>query len=193
MSFGPPRTSRYERRRLRRGLWAVRCPPWWSTGTSVGSLVSLVRFWGAWLALPNPSRWLLRTIRLGYAIQFAWRPPKYRGIHSTTVRAAGTLYVLSVLFGVVCLLASMSKSQFKAKQLEGESEAHYRRCVPPCKHYMSAGDTHSLCGVCLGARHAESEDVFLLAISSLKRVGDLQALSVAPTHLDFAPGMAKVF
>ncbi len=35
--------------------------------------------------------------------------------------------------------------------------------------------------------------VFLLAISSLKRVGDLQALSVAPTHLDFAPGMAKAF
>ncbi len=56
-----------------------RCP---TAGTSVGSLVSLVRFWGAWLALPNPSRWLLRTIRLGYAIQFARRPPKYRGIHS---------------------------------------------------------------------------------------------------------------
>ncbi len=62
-----------------------RCP---TAGMSVGSLVSLVRFWGAWLALPNPSRWLLRTIRLGYAIQFARRPPKYRGIHSTTVRAA---------------------------------------------------------------------------------------------------------
>ncbi len=62
-----------------------RCP---TAGTSVGSLVSLVRFWGAWLALSNPSRWLLRTIRLGYAIQFARRPPKYRGIHSTTVRAA---------------------------------------------------------------------------------------------------------
>ncbi len=62
-----------------------RCP---TAGTSVGSLVSLVRFWGAWLALPNPSRWLLHTIRLGYAIQFARRPPKYRGIHSTTVRAA---------------------------------------------------------------------------------------------------------
>ncbi len=62
-----------------------RCP---TAGTSVGSLVSLVRFWGAWLALPNPSRWLLRTIRLGYVIQFARRPPKYRGIHFTTVRAA---------------------------------------------------------------------------------------------------------
>ncbi len=31
------------------------------------------------------------------------------------------------------------------------------------------------------------------SISSLKRVGDLQALSVASTHLDFAPGMAKAF
>ncbi len=62
-----------------------RCP---TAGTSVGSLVSLVLFWGAWLALPNPSRWLLRTIILGNAIQFARRPPKYRGIHSTTVRAA---------------------------------------------------------------------------------------------------------
>ncbi len=62
-----------------------RCP---TAGTSVGSLVSLVWFWGAWLALPNPSRWLLHTIRLGYAIQFARQPPKYRGIHSTTVKAA---------------------------------------------------------------------------------------------------------
>ncbi len=35
--------------------------------------------------------------------------------------------------------------------------------------------------------------VFLLAISSLKRVGDLQALSVAPSYLNFAPGLAKVF
>ncbi len=31
--------------------------------------------WGAWLGLPRPSRWLLRTIRLSYAIQFARRPP----------------------------------------------------------------------------------------------------------------------
>ncbi len=33
----------------------------------------------------------------------------------------------------------------------------------------------------------------LLAIFSLKRVGDLQALPVAPAYLDFAPGMAKAF
>ncbi len=35
--------------------------------------------------------------------------------------------------------------------------------------------------------------VLLLAISSLKRVGDLQALSVAPSFKDFAPGLAKHF
>ncbi len=36
VSFGPPRTSRYDRRRLRRGLWAVRCPPWWSRNATSG-------------------------------------------------------------------------------------------------------------------------------------------------------------
>ncbi len=44
----------------------------------------------AWLALPSPSRWLIRTIRLGYAIQFARRPPKFRGVHFTSVKAVDT-------------------------------------------------------------------------------------------------------
>ncbi|KAI2657538.1 Transposon Ty3-G Gag-Pol polyprotein [Labeo rohita] len=35
--------------------------------------------------------------------------------------------------------------------------------------------------------------VLLLALSSLKRIGDLQALSVAPSFLDFAPGLSKAF
>ncbi len=61
-----------------------RCP---TAGTLVGSFVPLVRFLGAWLALPNPSRWLRHTIRLGYAIQFARRPPKYRGVHFISVKA----------------------------------------------------------------------------------------------------------
>ncbi len=41
--------------------------------------------------------------------------------------------------------------------------------------------------------HLTLKTVLLLAISSLNRDGNLQALSVTPTHLDFAPGMAKVF
>ncbi len=54
-------------------------------GTSVTPLVPLVRSLGAWLELPRLSRWLLRTIRLGYVIQFARRPPKFRGIRFTSV------------------------------------------------------------------------------------------------------------
>ncbi len=65
------------------GPWApLRCP---TADTSITPLVPLVRSLGAWLELPRPSRWLLRTIRLGYAIQFARRPPKFRGIRFTSV------------------------------------------------------------------------------------------------------------
>ncbi|KAL0174633.1 hypothetical protein M9458_030601, partial [Cirrhinus mrigala] len=42
-------------------------------------------------------------------------------------------------------------------------------------------------------RHLTIETVLLIALSSLKRAGDLQALSVAPSFLDFAPGLAKAF
>ncbi len=63
------------------------CP---TAGTPVVPLVSLVRSLQAWLALPSPSRWLIRTIRLGYAIQFARRPPKFRGVHFTSVKAVDT-------------------------------------------------------------------------------------------------------
>ncbi len=64
-----------------------RCP---TAGTPVVPLVPLVRSLRAWLALPSPSRWLIRTIRLGYAIQFARRPPRFRGVHFTSVKAVDT-------------------------------------------------------------------------------------------------------
>ncbi|KAL0173132.1 hypothetical protein M9458_033443, partial [Cirrhinus mrigala] len=41
--------------------------------------------------------------------------------------------------------------------------------------------------------HLSTKTSLLLALTSLKRVGDLQALSVAPSHLEFAPGMAEAF
>ncbi len=54
---------------------------------TMGTLVvPLAQSHGVWLALPSPSRWLLRTIRLDYAIQFARHPPKFRGIGFTSVR-----------------------------------------------------------------------------------------------------------
>ncbi len=65
-------------------------------------LVPLVWSLRAWLALPSPSRWLIRTIRLGYAIQFARCPPKFRGVHFTSVKAVDA-HVLRV--EIVVLLA----------------------------------------------------------------------------------------
>ena len=60
----------------------LRCP---TPGASVVPLVPLARCLEAWLALSSPSHWLIRTIRLGYAIQFARRPPVFRGVHYTRV------------------------------------------------------------------------------------------------------------
>ncbi len=48
----------------------------------------------------------------------------------------------------------MSKASFKSKR--GESGSQYRQCVTPCPRFITSGDTHSLCVVCLGAKHAES-------------------------------------
>ncbi len=58
-----------------------------TVGTSIVPLEPLARCLEAWLALPSPSCWLTRKIRLGYAIQFARRPPKFRGVLETAVAA----------------------------------------------------------------------------------------------------------
>ncbi|KAL0200793.1 hypothetical protein M9458_003980, partial [Cirrhinus mrigala] len=55
-------------------------------------------------------------------------------------------------------------------------------CKPPFKPLEGVSD-----------RTLTLKTVFLLAISSLKRLGALLALFVAPSHLDFVPGMAKAF
>ncbi len=57
------------------------------------------RLYGVWvLGAAQPSRWLLRTIWLGYAIQFTRRPPKFRGIHLTAVKAADVLWEESLSY-----------------------------------------------------------------------------------------------
>ncbi len=56
-----------------------------TTGTSIVPLEPLAQCLEEWLTLPSLSRWLTRTIRLGYAIQFARRPPKFNGVLETSV------------------------------------------------------------------------------------------------------------
>ncbi|KAI2661975.1 hypothetical protein H4Q32_007693 [Labeo rohita] len=71
---------------------ATHCPPSHTTpipgASGVTPLRPLAENISGWLNIPNLSRWLLRTIRLGYAIQFARRPPKFRGVLATSVRGS---------------------------------------------------------------------------------------------------------
>ncbi len=61
-----------------------------TTGTSIVPLEPLAQRLEAWLTLPSLSRWLTRTIRLGNAIQFARRPPKFNGVLETSVAVRNT-------------------------------------------------------------------------------------------------------
>ncbi|KAI2663377.1 Transposon Ty3-G Gag-Pol polyprotein [Labeo rohita] len=47
----------------------------------------------------------------------------------------------------------MSKKSDKTKNVD---KTCFRACVPPCPRYITGGDTHALCVVCLGAGHAAS-------------------------------------
>lgn len=51
----------------------------------VAPLVPLVQSLGAWLALPNPSHWLMRTVRLRNSIQFVRCPSRFNIILFTLV------------------------------------------------------------------------------------------------------------
>ncbi len=56
-----------------------------TTGMSIVPLEPHAHCLEMWLTLLRLSRWLTRTIRLGYVIQFARRPPKFNGILETSV------------------------------------------------------------------------------------------------------------
>ncbi len=55
-----------------------------TTGMSIVLLEPLAQRLEVWLTLPSLSRWLTRTIRLGYEIQFTRRPSKFNGILETS-------------------------------------------------------------------------------------------------------------
>ncbi|KAL0152056.1 hypothetical protein M9458_052640, partial [Cirrhinus mrigala] len=73
---------------------ATHCFPSEGTPTlstpNVTPLRPLAENFSDWFNLPDPSRWLLRTIRLGYAIQFARRPPKFHGVLTKSVQGPNT-------------------------------------------------------------------------------------------------------
>ncbi len=56
-----------------------------TTGMSIAPLEPHAHRLETWLTLLRLSRWLTRTIRIGYVIQFARRPPKFNGVLETSV------------------------------------------------------------------------------------------------------------
>ncbi len=84
VSFGPPRTSRYERRRLRRGLWAVQCPPWWSRNATSGCV------WLTWRRQTRHGSWMPPSPRPACSAT-RWRTsPSSSPLHRSRLRQSGT-------------------------------------------------------------------------------------------------------
>ncbi len=54
--------------------------------SEVSKLVPLSEKQAAWKLLPNISPWVERTVEKGYRIQFAYRPPCFNGVVSTSVK-----------------------------------------------------------------------------------------------------------
>ncbi len=77
-----------------------------TAGMPIVPLVPLARSLGAWLTLPNPSCWLICIIRLGYAIQFARRPPKLSSALETSVAVQDALVLCEEI-----LLSSWQRMQ----------------------------------------------------------------------------------
>ncbi len=94
LHFTPrPRPCRHRpgRHRPRAGsLCSTTLPHCGYVGGPVGSAGTVSRS-----LVSSQSRWLLRTIRLGYAIQFAQCPPKFRGIRFTSIKAVDAPVLLA--------------------------------------------------------------------------------------------------
>ncbi|KAI2666023.1 Transposon Ty3-I Gag-Pol polyprotein [Labeo rohita] len=54
--------------------------------SEVSKLVPLSEKLAAWKLLPDISPWVVRTVEKGYRIQFAYRPPRFNGVVSTSVK-----------------------------------------------------------------------------------------------------------
>ncbi|KAI2655571.1 Transposon Ty3-I Gag-Pol polyprotein [Labeo rohita] len=65
-----------------------RLPPamFQDTISEVSKLVPLSEKLAAWKLLPDISPWVVRTVEKGYRIQFAYRPPRFNGVVSTSVK-----------------------------------------------------------------------------------------------------------
>ncbi len=108
-------------------------------------------------------------------------PPSPRAVEAVGVAPEGAQFISSSLSTKVVVLRMRPpvRSRVPPWDLAVVLEALCRHQFKPIEE--------------ISDRQLTVKTTFLLAISSLKRVGYLQALSVAPFYLDFAPGLAKAF
>ncbi|XP_016150619.1 uncharacterized protein [Sinocyclocheilus grahami] len=82
----------------------------------------LADYWAAWRRLPDISRWVLRTVRHGYTIQFRKGPPPFSRVLPTTVRP-GEASILSQ--EIVSLLEKGAIEEILPTQMESGFYSRY--------------------------------------------------------------------
>ncbi len=163
-----------------------------TTGTLIVPLEPLAQRLEAWLTLPSLSRWLKRTIRLGYAIQFARRPPKFNGVLETSVavRNAPVLQIHSAPgFFSRCgvRLCEYDSTEFLQRQecgtTETVSEAPGAYGIRSCSHaariasYETTSALATLPGPEVGMAPRYTASSYLPAVSPLPQPLDRPCLS----------------
>ncbi len=72
-----------------------RCDSGQNSSQSAQSFQPLAMRAEAWQAIPGVTAWVMNAVRRGYSLQFARRPPRFRGVLATSVRSDDT-HVLRV-------------------------------------------------------------------------------------------------
>ncbi|XDV17755.1 hypothetical protein PO909_023574 [Leuciscus waleckii] len=65
------------------------------------------------------------------------------------------VYELMGRAGTVCLKYRWEKSRQRSMKRTEKAES-FRKCADPCPRYLTPGDTHELCVLCLGKEHAQA-------------------------------------
>ncbi len=89
--------------------------------SEVSKLVPFSEKLAAWKLLPNISPWVERTVEKGYMIQFAFRPPRFNGVVSTSVKPERVLLLTQEL------QALLDKGAIERVPLPDRESGYYSR------------------------------------------------------------------
>ncbi len=98
----------------------------------------------------------LKSIQGEIRRQSRWRhePGSYKACPNKAVTSFLCLHKRSV-WNCLCLIWCCL-SEFNYSEMGSKQQQAFRMCIHPCPCYLTGGDTHVLCVVCLGEEHAQS-------------------------------------